>query len=98
MKFGRAHQPKPNQEPMYRLRQTILALIILFAAGAAYAQTGPTDPSLFTLASIFTYRGQPLNALKWAADSKSYLVLEASGKGEAQDIVRYDAASGQKTV
>jgi dipeptidyl-peptidase-4 len=83
---------------MYR-RHGILVIIFLISGVAVYAQTATqTDPSLLTLDSIFTYRGQPLNALKWDVDGKSYLVLEGSGKGEAQDIVRYDAASGQKTI
>src|SRR5262249_26490284 len=44
------------------------------------------------------YRAQALNALKWEANGKGYLVLEDSGKGEAQDVVRYDAATGQRSV
>ncbi|HYW69692.1 MAG TPA: S9 family peptidase [Pyrinomonadaceae bacterium] len=85
---------------MKPLRQNFLVLILLTSVVAACAQrtAAQTDPSLLTLDTIFSYRGQPLNALKWEPDGKSYLVLEPSGKGEAQDIVRYDAATGQKTI
>jgi dipeptidyl-peptidase-4 len=85
---------------MYRFRQLILTLILCSFVIAAYAQktAAQTDQTTLTLDTIFTYRGQPLNALKWDADGKSYVVLEPAGKGDAQDIVRYDAASGQKTI
>lgn len=85
---------------MYQFRQLILTLILCSCVLAAYAQqaAAQTDQTTLTLDSIFTYRGQPLNALKWDADGNSYLVLEPAGKGDAQDIVRYDAASGQKTI
>ncbi len=85
---------------MHRFRQIILAMLLLSVGIAAYAQqaVAQTDPSTLTLDSIFTYRGEPLNALKWDADGKSYLVLEPAGQGDAQDIVRYDAVTGQKTI
>src|SRR5499427_1809111 len=86
---------------MYRFRQIIvLALIISSWVIAAQAQQTATqaDPSTLTLDNVFTYRAQALNALKWEAGGKGYLVLEDSGKGEAQDIVRYDAATGQRSI
>jgi len=86
---------------MYRFRQTIVLILILsFWAIAAQAQQTATqaDPSTLTLDNAFTYRAQALNALKWEAGGKGYLVLEDSGKGEAQDIVRYDAATGQRSI
>jgi len=85
---------------MYRFRQIILILILSSWAIAAQAQqtATQTDPSTLTLDTAFTYRAQALNALKWEANGKGYLVLEDSGKGEAQDIVRYDAATGQRSV
>ena len=85
---------------MNRFRQIILALALSLCAVATYAQqtATQTDPTTLTLDTIFTYRSQPLNALNWEADGKGFLVLEPSGKGEAQDIVRYDAATGQKTI
>jgi dipeptidyl-peptidase-4 len=85
---------------MYRFRHIILVSVLLSATVAVSAQqtATQTDPSILTLDNVFTYRTQSLNALKWEADGKGYLVLEDAGKGEAQDIVRYDAASGQKSM
>jgi dipeptidyl-peptidase-4 len=85
---------------MFRFRLTILALILLACDIPAYAQqtATQTDPSRLTLDTVFTYRAQAPNALKWEAGGKGYLVLEPAGKGEAQDIVRYDAATGQRSV
>ena len=85
---------------MHRLRQLIFGLVLLLCAVAVYPQqtATQTDPSTLTLDSIFTYRAQFPNALQWQADGKGYLVLEPSGKGEVQDIVRYDAVTGQKSI
>ena len=85
---------------MNRFRQITIALLFSLSAVAVCAQqaTTQTDQSLLTLDTVFTYRAESLNALQWEADGKGYLVLEPADKGEAQNIVRYDAASGQKTV
>src|SRR5205809_1905471 len=85
---------------MRRFFQLNFALIILLSAVAVYPQqpANQTDPATLTLDSIFTFRAKSLNALKWQADGKGYLVLEPSGKGEAQDVVRYDIATGQRSI
>ena len=85
---------------MNRFRQVTVALFLLLSAAAVLAQqtATQTDPSLLTLDTVFTYRAESLNALQWEADGKGYLVLEPAEQGEAQNIVRYDAASGQKTI
>jgi dipeptidyl-peptidase-4 len=81
-------------------RILISLLLILTVTVAAYAQqpTPQADAATLTLDSVFTYRAQSPRALKWAADGKGYLALEASGKGDAQDIIRYDAATGQRST
>jgi dipeptidyl-peptidase-4 len=85
---------------MFRSRPTIFALIVFACVIPAYAQQTATqaDPSRLTLDTVFTYRAQAPNALKWQADGRGYLVLEPVGKGEAQEIVRYDAATGQRSI
>jgi len=77
-----------------------ITLFILLCAVGVYTQpaTSQTDPTTLTLANVFTFGAQSPNALKWEADGKGYLALEPAGKGEAQDIVRYDAATGQRSV
>ena len=84
---------------MRRFHQISWGLILLCAV-AVYPQqpVTQTDSALLTLDNIFSYRAKSLNALKWQDDGKGYLVLEPAGKGEAQDIVRYDIATGQRTV
>jgi len=81
-------------------RQVSFVVIMLLFAVAVYPQqtATQTDPSTLTLDTIFNYGAQFPNALQWQADGKGYLVLESSGKGDAQDIVRYDAASGQRSI
>ena len=86
---------------MYRVHKiTVLILSLSLCASVAYAQQAATqtDPSTLTLDNVFTFRAQFPNALKWETDGKGYLALEPSGKGEAQDLVRYDAASGQRSI
>src|SRR2546423_5890264 len=85
---------------MHRFRQISFALIIFLCAVAVYPQqtATQTDPTTLTLDNVFTYRAKSLNALEWQADGKGYLVLEPAGKGEAQDIVRYEITTGQRSI
>jgi dipeptidyl-peptidase-4 len=87
---------------MYRFQKITLIIFAwsLFASGVYAQQTATqTDPSTLTLDSVFTFGAKYPNALKWEADGKGYLALEpAVGKGDAQDIVRYDAATGQRSI
>src|SRR3954469_13441599 len=85
---------------MNRFRQISFALILLVCAVAVYPQQTAvqTDPAALTLDNVFTFRAKSLNALTWESDGKGYLGLEPAGKGDAQDIVRYDIATGQRSV
>jgi dipeptidyl-peptidase-4 len=89
---------KPNRIAVNQPRSIAILCLLLVTATFAAAQPAQTDPSTLTLDNIFTFRAQFPNALKWEADGKGYLALEPSGKGEAQDIVRYDAATAQRSV
>lgn len=94
-------EQRPTEKIMARFHKVnLLVLSLLLLLSAAYAQPTTTqpDPSTLTLDNIFTFRAQSPNALKWEADGKGYLALEPAGKGEAQDIVHYDAATGQRTI
>ena len=74
-------------------------LVLLLAAQFAAQQTAPSDPSLLTINSVFTYRAQSLNAVQWQSDGSGYLALEPSAsKRDAPDLVRTDAATGERTV
>jgi dipeptidyl-peptidase-4 len=85
---------------MRRNSLIIWALFLLFAASATAQQTATQgDPSLLTLDSIFTYRTKSLGPIQWQQDGSGYLALEPSAaKKDASDIVRYDAATGARSV
>ena len=79
-----------------QLRRIALLCLILLAVAAATAQTGS---ELLTVEKAFTYQADHLDAIRWQADGRGYLVLEPpAGKTRPLNIVRYDAASGAKTV
>src|SRR6185436_10536420 len=91
----------PDRTYANHLRSIAILCLLLFGAAGAVAQQptpAPTDPSILTVDNVFTFRAQFPNALKWEADGKGYLALEPAGKGDAQDIVRYDAATGQRSI
>ena len=72
----------------------IPVLLLLFIP--VFAQQ---DPSQLTLDSVFTYRTRSLGPVRWQNDGGGYLALEASPtKKEAVDLVRYDAATGARSV
>ncbi len=79
-------------------RRLLVLPIILFALISAVAQQQP-DPSVLTVDSIFTYRTRALGPVRWQENGSGYLALEPSAmqKGAA-DIVRYDAATGARSV
>ncbi|HVF23418.1 MAG TPA: hypothetical protein VM941_10095, partial [Pyrinomonadaceae bacterium] len=54
---------------------------------------------LLTVDSIFTFRSRSLGPAWWQQDGSGYLALEPSPtKRNFVDIVRYDAANGQRSV
>lgn len=82
-----------------RLLSSFLLVIFLAAQFAAQQQPTNVESGLLTVESAFTYGAQSLNAVKWQEDGAGYLVLEPSAsKRNAPDIVRYDAASGDRTI
>src|SRR5438132_696277 len=86
---------------MNRTRQVMALLLVLLMAAAVFAQqtTQQAGTGLLTLDTIFSYHAKSLDALQWETDGNGYLVLEpAAGRGEALDIVRYNAVSGEKTI
>src|SRR5499426_1646415 len=90
-----------KEETMNRIRRIPIILFALLIAAPLLAQqpARQPDPNLLSLDTIFTYRPQLLGWHQWQSDGSGYLMLEqsAAGKG-ALDIVRYDAATGAKTI
>lgn len=86
---------------MRRMRRILPLLLTLLIAVPLFAQQASrqTDPSLLSLDTIFSYRPRALGWHQWQADGSGYLMLEPAAAGkDAVDIVRYDAASGAKTI
>jgi dipeptidyl-peptidase 4 len=86
---------------MNRIRRISAALFMLLIAAPLFAQrpAPQTDPSQLSLDTISTYRLESIDWYQWQSDGGGYLMLEPSAAGGgAMDIVRYDAATGAKTI
>jgi dipeptidyl-peptidase 4 len=93
---------------MRKILLPVLFLIVLFVpaqlprtyAQQAQPQQSPaTDPSLLTVDSIFTFQTKPLGPIQWQHDGSGYLALQPdANQKDVFEIVRYDAASGERTV
>lgn len=79
--------------------QLVPLFLFLLVASAVAQQPQAADPSLLTLDNIFTFRTKSLGPVRWQQDSSGYLALEPSAtKKDFVEIVRYDAASGDRSV
>jgi dipeptidyl-peptidase-4 len=86
---------------MNRIRpQTCSFLLVLLLSASTLARPQPAQGSgLLTLDNVFTYQPKPLGEIRWQQDGTGYLALEPSSSNNAAlDIVRYEAATGNKTV
>ena len=78
-----------------RRRLFVLPIILLLLV-PVLAQV---DPSVLTVESMFTYRGKSLGPVWWQANGSGYLALEPSPtRKNFVDLVRYDAATGERSV
>ncbi|HXD78632.1 MAG TPA: S9 family peptidase [Puia sp.] len=76
----------------------LLALVTIFAETNIYAQR--SSPSL-TLEDIYkngTYAQKSFGPVRWMKDNAGYSTLETDAEYGGKDIVRYDAASGERKV
>jgi dipeptidyl-peptidase 4 len=76
-------------------RITILCFLLLITVTAFGQQT---DAGLLTVEATFTFDADRVDAVRWQADGSGYFVLEPTPGHTAASIIRYDAASGAKTV
>jgi dipeptidyl-peptidase-4 len=82
----------------FRRVECVVLLIAFFALATAPALP-QSRSDLLTLDTLFTYQPKSLGPLQWEADGKGYLMLEpAANKKDAMDVVRYDAATGTRTI
>jgi dipeptidyl-peptidase-4 len=84
------------QTPAKRLNRTVILCMILLSAATAFGQQTSSD--LLTVDTTFTYQAERVGDLRWQANGSGYLMLEPSAGKTAPDLVRYDAASGARTV
>ena len=74
----------------------LLFIIALSCVSNSFAQN-----KKLTLEDIYTnnlYRARDVGQLRWMKDNKSYSTLEFNTAAKGYDIVRYDVASGTKTI
>jgi len=83
-----------NTKKMMRRRLAVVPVLLLLVV-SVLAQQG----ELLTVDSMFTYRTRSLGPVRWQDDGSGYLALEPSPtKKNFVDLVRYDAATGQRSV
>jgi dipeptidyl-peptidase-4 len=75
----------------------MIALLVVIPIAARQPAT-QSESGLLTLDTIFTYNPKSVGEIQWQADGSGYLMLEPSAVKERLDLVRYDAASGARTV
>ncbi len=104
---GRSTSRAAYQPAVAALVAATVALSALAPAGLRAQQAGATaardtsaDPSRVTLERIFAsgdFDERSPGRTRWLADGSGYTALEPAAGG-GQDLVRYDAASGRRTV
>src|SRR3989475_4778321 len=79
-----------------------IALFATLLGSEAAAQRASSDSSFLTVDRIFgspEFRGGSFGPLAWLSDGVGYTTLERQAGGKpGQDIVRYDAETGLKTI
>jgi dipeptidyl-peptidase-4 len=86
---------------MKRINLITPILLSLLISAQLFAQqpAKQSESGLLSLDTVFTYHPKSIGQLEWEADGKGYLMLEAAQNNkEALEIVRYDAATGDKAT
>src|SRR5262249_27985808 len=94
--------PMVDATPLRR-RFAVVLLLFLASAPAAPAQGHANGaPARLTIARIFAsgeFRAESYGPVQWLSKQTGYTLLEPSAQVKgAQDIVRVDPATGQRTV
>ena len=86
---------------VFRSASTI-SLFLLLATHVGVAAEDAADPSQLTLERIFEneeFEVETFGPARWLEDGSGYTTLEASEEDEeAKEIVRYDPATGERTI
>jgi dipeptidyl-peptidase 4 len=82
-----------------RLATAVLVAVLAVTPILARQQATQSETGLLTLDTISTYTPKFPGSIQWQADGSGYYMLEPSpAVKDAVDLVRYEAASGNKTV
>ncbi len=83
-----------------KIRAAIITSILLTLVLASFVQIRAQDNAL-TLENIYTngaFRSKGFGPVRWMKDSKGYSTVETNKDLGGQEIVRYDAQTGSRTV
>jgi dipeptidyl-peptidase 4 len=78
-----------------------LSATLLICLSVLFSISLTAQNKKLTLEDIYTnglYRSKGIGQLRWMKDNKSYSTLEFNATAKGNDIVRYDVASGTKSV
>ena len=79
--------------------QNLLSIVFLFIASCGiYAQKNAHALTLEDIYKNGTYSQKSFGPVRWMKDNNGYSTLEADTEYGGKDIVRYDAASGERKV
>ncbi|HXG43595.1 MAG TPA: S9 family peptidase [Gemmatimonadales bacterium] len=82
---------------MFRL-VCLTATLLVMAAGPSLAQQDSTLLSVRRIFGSADFRPDQFGPARWLAGGTAYTTLEPAESGKGQDIVRYDAATGARSI
>jgi dipeptidyl-peptidase 4 len=84
---------------IFRLLSTA-SLAVVFSVQAAFAQSPQLTAALDRMFNKHEFTGASFGPARWLHDGAEYTTVEASAEGPkgSQDIVRYETATGKRTV
>jgi dipeptidyl-peptidase 4 len=81
------------------LQVALLVVLLLVMPLAAQQPVQPVASELLTLDTFLSYSPKFLGPLQWQEDGSGYFMLERAASAKTgSDIVRYNAATGERTV
>ena len=89
---------KDQMKRMVKLISALLILFIFFTGTDSYAQQKISSLKLEDIYSNGTYNQKGFGPVRWMKDNEGYSTLETNSEFGGKDIVRYDAASGERKV
>ena len=75
-----------------------LALAVAAVSAQQSDRAKALDDQITQIFSASAYQVPPFGPARWSPDGSSYTTVERSADGKGRDIIRYDAASGARSV